>query len=107
MAITVLSKTQPIPLDGGQQGMYQQFFNCAFSTTDLSGTVPSGIRKVVYRSAFSFLSEGGVDEAIHWNNSNNTDGSAVLATGELLSISRGAMAPTSALKFGFFIVGFI
>lgn len=107
MAISVLSKTPPLPLPGGQQGMYIQFFNCAFSTTDLSGTVPSGMRKVLYRSAFSFLDEAGSDESINYANTNNSDGSPVLGTGQTISISRGAMAPTSALKFGFFILGYV
>lgn len=106
MAITVLRKSSPHPFLDGQRGMEIQFFNCAFSTTDLTGTVPSGLRQVVYRSDFSFLQEAGSDEVINWNNTNNADGSAVLGTGETLSISRGAMAPTSALKFGFFIIGF-
>lgn len=106
MAISVLSKTPPLPVAGGQQGMFIQYFNCAFSTTDLTGTVPSGLRKVIFRSAFSFLQEAGSDEVINWNNTNNDDGSAVLGTGETLAISRGAMAPTSALKFGFFVLGY-
>ncbi len=107
MAISVLSKTSPAPFMGGQAGMFIQFFNCAFSTTDLTGTVPSGMRKVLYRSDFSFLDEGGSDEVIAYANTNNTDGTPVLGTGQTLSISRGAMAPTSALKFGFFIVGYV
>lgn len=108
MAISVLSKSSPLPFTGGNtEGMFIQFFNCAFSTTDLTGTVPSGMRKVLYRSAFSFLQEAGVDESINWNNTNNTDGSAVLGTGETLSISRGGIAPTSALKFGFFVLGYV
>lgn len=104
MAISVLSKTTPTQIG---DNLVIQFFNCAFSTTDLTGTVPSGMRKVLFRSAFSFLDETSSDEVINWANANNADGSAILATGEKLSISRGAMSPTSALKFGFFILGYV
>lgn len=107
MAISVLSKTAPMPVAGGQAGMYVQYFNCAFSTTDLDGTVPSGLRKVLYRSAFSILDEAASDEVINYANTNAVDGSPVLGTGDTLSISRGALAPTSGLKFGFFILGYV
>lgn len=107
MSISVLSKTPPLPFNGGQQGMFVQFFNCAFSTTDLTGTVPSGLRKVLYRSAFSLLDEAGSDEVITYANTNNGDGSPTLGTGQTISISRGAFAPTSGLKFGFALYGYI
>lgn len=107
MAISVLSKTPPLPLAGGQQGMFIQYFNCAFSTTDLTGTVPSGMRKVLYRSGFAFLDEAGTDEVINYANTNNADGSPVLGTGQTLSINRGAISPLSGLKFSFHILGYV
>ncbi len=107
MAISVLSKTAPTPFMGGQQGMFIQFFNCAFSTTDLTGTVPSGLRKVLYRSGFAFLDEAGPDEVINYGNTNNGDGSPVLGTGQTLALTRGAISPLTGLKFSFFIVGYV
>lgn len=107
MAISVLSKTPPLPYAGGQLGMYVQHFTCAFSTTDLTGTVPVGMRKVLYRSAFAFLDNAGTDEVINYGNTNNGDGSPVLGTGQTLTIDRGAIAPLTGLKFGFSIFGYI
>lgn len=107
MAISVLKKSAPAPFIGGQSGMFIQFFNCAFSTTDLTGTIPSGMRKVLFRSAFAFLDNAGTDEVINWGNTNNPDGTPVLGTGETLEIDRGAISPLSGLKFSFFIVGFV
>ena len=107
MAITILSKSPPLPVVGGQQGMFVQFFNCAFSTTDLTGTVPVGMRKVLYRSGFAFLDDAGTDEVINYSNTNNADGSPVLGTGQTLTISRGAISPLTGLKFGFHIYGYV
>lgn len=108
MAISVLKKSSPLPFNGGNsEGMFIQFFNCAFSTTDLTGTVPSGMRKVLFRSAFAVLEEAGFDEVITYNNTNAADGTPTLGTGQTIAISRGAVAPTSGLKFGFFILGLV
>lgn len=106
MAISVLFKTPPLPVPGGQQGLFVQYFSCAFSTTDLTGTVPSGLRKVVWRSGFGFLDNAGTDEVINWGNTNNADGSPVLGTGPTLTIDRGAIAPLTGLKFSFSILGY-
>jgi hypothetical protein len=107
MAISVLSKTEPAPFNGGQQGMYVQFFTYAFSTTDLTGTVPVGLRKVKFRSAFAFLDNASTDEVINYGNTNNTDGTPVLGAGPTLTIDRGAVSPLTGLKFSFFILGYV
>lgn len=108
MAISVLKKTSPLPYNGGNaEGLYVQHFNCAFSTTDLTGTVPIGLRKVLYRSAPAPLDDGGSDELLSYSNTNNADGTPVLGTGPTLTISRGALAPLTGLKFSFFILGYV
>ena len=107
MAISVLKKSEPAPFIGGQQGMFIQFFTCAFSTTDLTGTIPSGMRKVLFRGSFAFLDNASTDEVINWGNTNNADGTPVLGSGQTLTIDRGAVSPLSGLKFSTFIIGYV
>jgi hypothetical protein len=107
MAITVLRKTSPYHLDGGQQGQFQQDFVCAWSTTDATGTVPSGIRKVRQVNGFTWMQIPADDEIIYVSNTLNADGSLVLATGDLISLGRTSFTPTSGGVFCFSIKGYV
>lgn len=107
MAISVLSKTAPYPVNGGQAGFYQQDFTCAWSTTDITGTVPSGLRKVLRSTAPALLQIVGDDETIYFSNTLNGDGSLVLGTGQTISFGRTGFSPTSGLVFSFSLKGYI
>lgn len=107
MAITVLRKSAPYHVDGGQSGNYQQDFVCAWSTTDITGTVPSGLRKVRFATSPAWMQTVGDDEQIQYGNTLNADGSFVLATGEKITLNRTGFSPTSGAVFAFAIKGFV
>lgn len=106
MAITVLRKSSPRPVPGGQEGTYEQIFNCAWSTTDVTGTIPSGLRKVVFMGPPMYLQEPAEGETIYHAGSVNADGSIVLASGDVILMGRVSFAPTSGLKFSIRIEGY-
>ncbi len=107
MAITVLRKTSPRPVPGGLEGTFEQRFTCAFSTTDLTGTIPSGMKKVIAMGAPAFLQAAASDEVIHYDGTVNAEGSFVLATGDLITLTRVCMGPTSGLKFCITFEGYV
>lgn len=107
MAITVLRKSSPYHVDGGQSGNMQQDFVCQWTSTDITGTVPSGMRKVRFVFAPAILQTIGDDEHIYFTNTLNGDGSMVLGTGEVLNLGRTGFSPTSGLVFSFAIKGFV
>lgn len=107
MAITVLSKTAPRPVNAGQEGFSEQSYTCRFTSTDTAGTVPSGLRKVKRIKSISILQECSEGETIYYAGTLNTDGSIVLATGDLISFGRVSMGPTSGLTFSFEIEGYV
>lgn len=107
MAITVLNKSSPFPVPAGQQGFFQQDFTCQWTGTDITGTVPSGLRKVKRVTAPAIMQTVGDDEQINFTNTLNADGSLVLGTGETVSLSRTGFSPTSGLVFSFSIKGYV
>jgi hypothetical protein len=107
MAITVLSKTQPRPVSAGQEGCFEQMFSCEWSTTDVTGTVPVGMTKVLRMKDVVLLEEPSEGETIYHSGTVNDDGSLVLSTGALLNLGRISFDPTSGLKFSFAIEGYI
>jgi hypothetical protein len=107
MAITVLSKTSPRPVPGGQEGVQEQWFTCAWSTSDTTGTVPSGMRKVLRIKGFAILTSTGIaNDVLLFGGTVNGDGSLALDTGQVLTLGRPA-GTTSACKFSFGIEGYV
>ncbi len=99
MAITVLSKTSPRPVPGGQEGCYQQWFTCVWSTTDATGTIPSGMKKVLRMIGANILTSTAVAADLPiFAGTVNGDGSLALGTGDTISLARPA-GTTSACKF--------
>jgi cold shock CspA family protein len=107
MAITVLSKSSPTPQPGGQQGVCTQKYVCSWTTTDTTGTVPSGMRKVLFVDGFTFLQEVASDEEMFVSSTINGDGSVTLDTGQVITFGRIGMQVTSGLKFSFTIEGYV
>ncbi len=99
MAITVLSKTPPFPVAAGQQGFYRQSFTCAWSTSDTSGTIPSGMKKVLRYVGFTILTSTGIaNDVVIFAGTVNGDGSLVLGSGDTISLARPA-GTTSGCQF--------
>ncbi len=106
MAISVISKTSPRPVTGGQEGAYEQCFTCAWSTTDRTGTLPVGLRKVLRINGFTVLSASAIaNDLVAFAGTVNADGSLLLGTGQTLSLMRPA-GTTSACKFSLVIEGY-
>lgn len=80
---------------------------CQWSTTDITGTVPSGMRKVKVAGGFGILQVVGDDEQIYYSNTLSGDGSLVLGTGGTLSLGRTGLSPTSGMVFTFTIKGYV
>ncbi len=107
MAITVLSKTVPYQVQSGQQGFFRQTFTCAWSTTDTTGTIPSGMKKVLRYVGCGILTASAIaNDQVNVANTLNADGSLVLGTGATISLERPA-GTTSACKFTVTFEGYI
>lgn len=99
MAILVISKTPPYPVNAGQQGFYRQTFTCAWSTSDTTGTIPSGLKKVLRYTGFTVLNSSAIaNDLVAFAGTVNSDGSLALGSGDTISLMRPA-GTTSACKF--------
>ncbi len=106
MAISVLSKTAPRPLLGGQEGAYEQTIYCAWSTSDTTGTVPIGLAKRVFYKGFTVLNASAIaNDLVAFAGTVNADGTLVLGTGGTVSLMRPA-GTTSACKFSVTFEGY-
>jgi hypothetical protein len=107
MAISILSKTRAYPVPAGGEGFYKQTIVCAWTTTDITGTVPVQLRKVQRYRFNGYLQEPADDETTFLTSAKNGDGSIVLDTGQVLTFGRDSFNPTSGIKFSFDIEGYV
>lgn len=92
---------------GGQEGAFEQWFTCAWSTTDTTGTIPSGLRKVLRMKGPAILSStGAATDLPIFGGTVNGDGSLALSTGDAFPVAR-PVGTTSACKFSFGIEGYV
>lgn len=104
--INVLSKTTPRPINGGQQGAFEQCFTCSWTTGSTTGTVPVGMKKVLRIKGFVVMNASAIaNDLVAFAGTVNGDGSLLLDTGDTISLMRPA-GTTSGCKFSFVIEGY-